>query len=106
VAVLAVCFENVLSNTKPNMPPSPALMLWVPMDTLSASHLPCHFIGMKPLLASWSCAVLASFLKRLVFPSGTVACVVEFGSAASSAEVRFVPPEPGCLTMPKFLARG
>jgi hypothetical protein len=58
---------------------------------------------MKPLLVSWSCAVLASFLKRLVFASRTVVCVVELGSAGRSVEVRFVPPEPGCLTMPKFL---
>ena len=62
-------------------------------------------MGMKPLEANWSWAVEESFLAKVLdLASATVVRVLE--STSGSAAVRFVPPEPGCLTIPKFLNVG
>jgi hypothetical protein len=63
-------------------------------------------MGMKPFAESWSWAVEESLFAKAL--GGTVVSVVESSSGngvvmdAVSA-VRFVPPEPGCFTIPKFL---
>lgn len=76
------------------------------METLSASHFPHHLMGMKPLLARRSCAVV-SFLKRPPLVSVVVWPAAEVESRLSPVEeASVVAPEPGCLTMPKFLGEG
>ena len=104
MACFEVCLEKVLSNTNPYMPPLPAWTSNVPMDTLSASHFPHHFIDINPLLASNSCAVVSFFANRLVLPSVTPCACSASGSIESPVdETRLVAPLPGCLTIPKFL---
>lgn len=79
----------------------------MPMETLSASHLPTHLTGMKPLLAKSSCAEVSFFgnrLEPLASENWDASRSFGFGAVGTDAEDRrFVAPLPGCFTMPKLL---
>lgn len=76
--------------------------------TLSASHFPYHFMGMKPLAFSCSWAVEASFFAldgRRPLPSRSESGWRSVGEGSSRPEgcELVALPVPGCLKMPKFL---
>src|SRR4051794_5595148 len=62
VAVLETVLLNVLSKTRPYMPPSPAGTSYVPMETRSASHFPCQCTCFSPMADSFSSTTVRSFL--------------------------------------------
>lgn len=105
VAVLESCLEKVLSKMSPYMPPWPLEISYVPIDTLSASHFPCHCIKMKPFAFSCSCAVEVSLRAVEFFRSLPIvgsSCSREEVASSSTSDAAL--PCPGCLNMPKFLA--
>lgn len=110
VAVFEKAKEKVLSNTSPYMPPCPGATAYVPIDTLSASHLPYHCIDMKPFAFNCSWAVEVSFLaldSRRRFSKPGSGCSEEgaaFSTPVLATLLLSVLPAPGCLKIPKFLA--
>lgn len=110
VACLPVVLEKVLSKTSPYMPPSPVGTSYVPSETWSASHLPCHCTCFSPIADSFSSTIVRSFLDvdspRPRVP-GTSSAGVEGPAASNVAEEGKcgVAPVavPGCLKMPKLI---
>lgn len=107
VAVLETFFEKVLSNTSPYMPPSPVGTAYVPMDTMSASHLPCQCTCFSPMADSFSSTTVRS-LREVEDPRPRVVGGsrpgVEGPASKVAEEGRGVAPVavPGCLKMPKL----
>ncbi len=107
VAVLEVCFENVLSKTSAYIAPLFAGTSYVPVETLSASHFPCHETNMSPMLLSFSIAA-DDELPRLGKSLGASLGRMPGVGGASNVEVaevlgvmeRLVP---GCLKRPKLI---
>src|SRR5215469_2711406 len=93
------------------MPPSPSGTSYLPMETLSPSHLPGHATHFRPMASSFCTTVLFSFLLAGVFGLG-LATVSSLGvtgvEGMSGVETggRFVVGielfQPGCLKMPKL----
>jgi hypothetical protein len=109
VACFDTVLEKVLSKTSPYMPPSPVGTSYVPNDTWSASHFPCHCTCFSPIADSFSNTTVLSFLDvdnprpRVVGTSspgveGPASKVAEDGRCGV-APVAF----PGCLNMPKLM---
>jgi hypothetical protein len=108
VACFDTVLEKVLSKTSPYMPPSPVGTSYVPSDTWSASHFPCHCTFFKPIADNFSNTTVLSFLDvdspRTRRPGtsrpgvgGPVSKVAERGRCGVAPVA-----DPGCLKMPKF----
>ena len=109
--VFETCLENVLSNTRPYIPPSPSGTSYLPIETLSPSHLPGHATHFRPIASSFCTTVLVSCLLAGVFGLD-LGMVSSFGvtgvEGASGVETggKFAVGTalfpPGCLKMPKL----
>ena len=110
VTVFETCFEKVLSNTSPYMPPSLSATSKLPMDTFSASHLPTHATDFMPSFSSFSTTDTSSFLNAnrdgLRSPFSSSCCetsnpgVVGGSGGFEVGSPTLVPP--GCLKTPKL----
>lgn len=121
VTFFDICFECVLSNTMPYMPPAPSGTSKRPVLTISASHLPVQETHFMPMLSSFSVTeagspfvvvvVVAAAEGRAALPlldllSFSVAVWKELlsdGEDESWEAVEEPLVEPGCLNMPKLM---
>lgn len=108
VAVLETVLEKVLSKTRPYMPPSPGGTAYVPMETWSASHFPCHCTCFRPMAESFSWTMLRSFLvvdapRMRVAGTSRVGVAGPLSKVVEAGRCGVIPVEvPGCLKMPKL----
>lgn len=103
VTDLENCFAKVLSKTRPYMPPSSLETSHRPVVTLLASHVPCQYISLSPMLFNFSAAA------EEVFRCWRGSCITSVGcrpgvSGPSKVDKGSLGvgamPAPGCLKMP------